>query len=340
MTYLEQRLGLRGKVAVIVGGGGGLGRAIAYELASAGVSLALCDRDEKLLGETAAQIEADGGQVVAVIGDARTSETLERPSAASSGRYGRPDILANVVGGTFRQAFLESSDRAWQALVRTNFLWLLESTQRAAGQMTPTAAESGASIINVTSIEGHRAAPNFAVYAAMKAAVTSLTRSLALEFAPLGIRVNTIAPDVVPTEGMAGISRARGAEPPLADTPRGRLAARVGVPMARAGRYEDVGGCALFLASDLARFVTGTSLHPDGGALASSGWFNWPDAGYANFPPAGALRGYLDDEAAAAPHLHDEGRPAAAGPVENAGLPEDRVSFYSRGGGRWPASGR
>jgi hypothetical protein len=135
---------------------------------------------------------------------------------------------------------------------------------------------------------------------ARKAAVTSLTRSLTLEFAPLGIRVNTIAPDVVPTAGMAGISRARGAEPQLADTPRGRLAARVGVPMGRAGRYEDVGGCALFLASDLARFVTGTSLHPDGGALASSGWFNWPDAGYANFPPAGALRGYLDDEAAAA----------------------------------------
>jgi 3-oxoacyl-[acyl-carrier protein] reductase len=296
MSYLEQRLGLGGKVAVIVGGGGGLGRAIALELAAAGVSLTLCDRDEKMLDQTAAQIEADGGQVVAVAGDARTSETLERTFAASSGRYDRLDILANVVGGTFRQAFLDSGDRAWQALVRTNFLWLLESTQRAAGQMTPTAAKSGASIINVTSIEGHRAAPNFAVYAAMKAAVTSLTRSLALEFAPLGIRVNTIAPDVVPTEGMAEISRARGAEPPLGDSPGGRLTARIGVPMGRAGTYQDVGGCALFLASDLSRFVTGMSLHPDGGALASSGWFNWPDAGYANFPPAGALRGYLEEE--------------------------------------------
>jgi len=296
MSYLEQRLGLRGKVAVIVGGGGGLGRAIACELAAAGVSLALCDRDDELLGETAAQIEAGGGQVVTVVGDARTAETLERAFAASSGRYGRLDILANVVGGTFRQAFVESSDRAWQALVRTNFLWLLDSTQRAVGQMTPTAAEAGASIINVTSIEGHRAAPNFAVYAAMKAAVTSLTRSLALEFAPLGIRVNTIAPDVVPTEGMAKISRARGVEPPLADSPHGRLTARIGVPMGRAGTYEDVGGCALFLASDLSRFVTGTSLHPDGGALASAGWFNWPDAGFANFPPAGALRGYLAEE--------------------------------------------
>jgi NAD(P)-dependent dehydrogenase (short-subunit alcohol dehydrogenase family) len=312
MSYLEQRLGLRGKAAVIVGGGGGLGRAIAYELAAAGVDLALCDHDDERLQETVAQIKAGGGQAVAVVGDARTSEALMRTFAASSGRYGRLDILANVVGGTFRQAFVQSNDRGWQTLVRTNFLWLLESTQRAVEQMTPTAATAGASIINVTSIEAHRAAPNFAVYAAMKAAVTSLTRSLALEFAPLGIRVNTIAPDVVPTEGMAGISRARGAELPLADTPRGRLAARVGVPMARAGRYEDVGGCALFLASDLARFVTGTSLHPDGGALASSGWFNWPDAGYANFPPAGALRGYLEDEAAVAPYPHDQGGPDLA----------------------------
>ena len=299
MSHLEQRLGLRGKVALIVGGGGGLGRAIAYELAAADVALALCDRDDECLQETVARIEADGGQVVAVVGDARSSETLERTFAASRARYGRLDLLANVVGGTFRQPFVQSDDRAWQALVRTNFLWLLESTQRAVEQMTPTAAEAGASIINVTSIEAHRAAPNFAVYAAMKAAVTSLTRSLALEFAPLGIRVNTIAPDVVPTEGMARISRARGAEPPLADSPSGRLTARIGVPMGRAGTYQDVGGCALFLASDLSRFVTGMSLHPDGGALASSGWFNWPDAGYANFPPAGALRGYLGEEATA-----------------------------------------
>lgn len=321
MSHLEQRLGLRGKVAVIVGGGGGLGRAIACELAAAGVALALCDRDDSRLRETVAQIEASGGQAVAVLGDARTSEALERTFAASSGRYGRLDILANVVGGTFRQAFVQSSDRAWQTLVRTNFLWLLESTRRAVEQMTPTAATAGASIINVTSIEAHRAAPNFAVYAAMKAAVTSLTRSLALEFAPLGIRVNTIAPDVVPTEGMTEIRRARGAEPPLADSPLGRLAARVGVPMARAGRYEDVSGCALFLASDLARFVTGTSLHPDGGALASSGWFNWPDAGYANFPPAGALRGYLGEEAAAPPPPpHDQARP---GPATSAAGPGD-----------------
>jgi 3-oxoacyl-[acyl-carrier protein] reductase len=301
MSYLERRLGLRGKVAVIVGGGGGLGRAIAYELAGAGVALTLCDRDDERLQETAAQIKADGGQALTVIGDARTSETLERTFAASLGSYGRLDILANVVGGTFRQAFLESSHSAWQAMVRTNFLWLLESTQRAVEQMTPTAAATGASIINVTSLEGHRAAPNYAVYAAMKAAVTSLTWSLALEFAPLGIRVNTIAPDLVPTEGMIEISEARGVEPPLADTPSGRLSAQIRVPMARPGRYEDVGGCALFLASDLSQFVTGTSLHPDGGALASAGWFNWPDAGYTNFPPAATLRGYLDDEKRTAP---------------------------------------
>src|SRR5690606_34719130 len=129
--------------------------------------------------------------------------------------------------------------------------------------------------INITSIEAHRAAPNFAVYAAMKAAVTSLTRTLAVELATDGIRVNTIAPDRVPTERTYTQSDEQRASNGWGDDPGGELATRIGIPMGRRGTYDDIGGSALFLASDLSSYVSGISLHPDGGVAANSGWFNW-----------------------------------------------------------------
>ena len=137
---------------------------------------------------------------------------------------------------------------------------------------------AGGSIINITSIEAHRAAPGFAVYAAMKAGVTSLTRTLAVELAPKGIRVNTIAPDYIVTPALATLAEGVSEEAVA-------LQHQIGTPMGRVGQFEDAGGCALFLASNLSSFVTGTTLHPDGGALASAGWMNWPDGGYANNPP-------------------------------------------------------
>jgi NAD(P)-dependent dehydrogenase (short-subunit alcohol dehydrogenase family) len=143
----------------------------------------------------------------------------------------------------------------------------------------------GGSIINITSIEGHRAAPGYAVYAAMKAGVTSLTRTLAVELAPRNIRINTIAPDYIPSPGLQ--SMLVGSEESRA------MQHRIGTPMGREGNFEDAGGCALFLASNLSSFVTGTTLHPDGGAIASSGWFNWPDAGFLNHPPESVLEHLL-----------------------------------------------
>jgi NAD(P)-dependent dehydrogenase (short-subunit alcohol dehydrogenase family) len=157
-----------------------------------------------------------------------------------------------------------------------NFGWLLHSTQLAARQMRKQG--HGGSIISITSIEGHRAAPGYAVYAGMKGAVTNFSRTLALELAPDRIRVNTIAPDQIPTEGM-----------PMEYDQRVITA---GIPMGRQGTYEDLGGCALFLASDLSEYITGTSLHPDGGAWASAGWWNWPELGYVNNPPLTGLDQY------------------------------------------------
>jgi 3-oxoacyl-[acyl-carrier protein] reductase len=272
MGWLEARAGLTGKVAFIAGGGGGLGRAIALDYARAGMRLLLCDKNEELLERTVREL-GDDTEVMSALIDVRDADALTQAFADGLQRFGQLDVLVNVAGGTFKADFLDTNARGWDAIVRTNFGWLLHSTQLGARQMMDQGG--GGSIITLTSIEGHRAAPGYAVYAGMKAAVTNFSRTLALELAPHGVRVNCIAPDATPTEGM-----------PMAYEPR---VVETAVPMGRLGTYEDIGGCALFLASDLSNYVTGTTLHPDGGAFASAGWFNWPGLGYLNMPPTSAF---------------------------------------------------
>lgn len=273
MGFLEERAGLQGKVALIAGGGGGLGRAIALDYARAGMHLALLDRNEELLARTVADAGEAGETPLAATVDVRDADAVSAAFADTQARFGRLDVLVNVAGGTFKADFVDTKAKGWDAIIRANFGWLLHSTQLAAQQMVSQG--DGGSIIAVTSIEGHRAAPGYAVYAGMKAAVTNFSRTLAVELAPHRIRVNTIAPDQTPTEGM-----------PFDGDPRPY---QIGIPMGRKGEYEDTGGCALFLASELSSYVTGTTLHPDGGAWASSGWLNWPGVGFANNPPAWAL---------------------------------------------------
>jgi 3-oxoacyl-[acyl-carrier protein] reductase len=274
MGFLEDRAGLTGKVALIAGGGGGLGRAIALDYARAGMKLVLCDRNEELLTTTVADVTdvSNDAPLVSLI-DVRDADALTQTFADCIEHFGRLDVLVNVAGGTFRADFLETNARGWDAVIRANFGWLLLSTQLAAQQMIEQG--DGGSIINLTSIEGHRAAPGYAVYAGMKSAVGNFARTLALELAPHGIRVNNIAPDQTPTEGM-----------PMDYVPE---VIQAGIPMGRQGTYEDIGSSALFLASDLSTYITGTTLHPDGGAFASAGWYNWPGLGYVNNPPASAF---------------------------------------------------
>ena len=275
MGYIEDRVGLAGKVAIVIGGGGGLGQASADDLARAGARVVVCDRNADALAATIARSEREGTSVITVEGDGRDPSILELAFERANAAFGQLDVLVNVVGGTFNQPFEESAARGWDALIRTNFTWLLTATQLAIPRMRET---GGGSIVNFTSIEGHRAAPGFAVYAAMKAAVANFSRTLAVELAPEGIRVNCVAADLVPTEGLEGISGLhRGME---------TTSSQISIPLGRAGTYADVGGCVLFLASDLSSYVTGTTVHVDGGTYASSGWFNWPVVGWSNVPPA------------------------------------------------------
>ena len=165
-----------------------------------------------------------------------------RSSSRSTRSFGpQLDVLVNVVGGTFRQPFADSVPKGWEVLIRTNFTWMLQATSLA---IPGSAPRRGGSIINLTSIEAHRATPGHTVYAAMKSAMHQhLTRTLAVELGPDGIRVNSIAPKIVPTEAMGAI----GGEAAT----RHDQAARLALLLGRVGTYADIGGCALFLASDL-----------------------------------------------------------------------------------------
>jgi 3-oxoacyl-[acyl-carrier protein] reductase len=261
--WFEERAGLEGTVAVVTGGAGGLGRAIVDDLAANGVRVAVVDVD----AEAAERLRRD----------------LDAVEGAADERWGRLDILVNVVGGTFNAPFADTTPKGWDALLRTNLTHVLHACSLAIPRMR--AGGRGGSIVNVSTIEAHRAAPGFAVYSAAKAGVEQFARTLAVELAPDGIRVNNVAPDVVPTPNMAKLAGPANAAASSPST------VRIGIPMARAGVPTEVSGCVVFLASGLSSYVTGTTIHPDGGTFASSGWFNWPESGWANFPPVDMVEG-------------------------------------------------
>ncbi|MHB8681064.1 MAG: SDR family NAD(P)-dependent oxidoreductase [Acidimicrobiales bacterium] len=285
-SIFDERAGLAGKVALIAGGGGGLGRASVLDLARAGASVALCDVDADALRQTADDARGVGAEVLDAVLDVRDPDALAGFFSAVDERFGRLDVLVNVVGGTFRADFLDVSPKGREALVRTNFTWVAEATQQAARRM---AAGGGGSIITITSIEAHRAAPGYALYAAMKAAVTHLTSTLAVELGHAGVRVNCIAPDFIPTPGLTSVAATAGSGAAVAARRASEPGDELTIPLRRKGRVEDVGNCVLFLASDLSSYITGTTLHPDGGALAASGWMRWPDDGLTARPPVWVL---------------------------------------------------
>ena len=150
-----------------------------------------------------------------------------------------------------RSVRIKLTDKGQEALVHENFT----SVTGFVRAVVPHVPASGASIVNITSIEAHRAGPNYAVYSAMKAGVASLSKSLALELGDRLVRVNCIAPDVIPTPGIAH----NGPIP-------------IHTPLPIEGHVDDVAGAAVYLASDLSRFVTGTTVHVDGGNTAAAGW--------------------------------------------------------------------
>lgn len=262
MVLQRDATSLDGRVAVVTGGGAGIGRGVAAGLAAFGARVAIWERDAD---SGAAAAEEVGG--LACTADVRDEEQVDAALAATVEALGTPTILVNNAGGTFASPLLDTAPKGWDALIRANLTHLLLCTQRVARAMVD--AGGGGSIVNVTSIEGTRAAPGYAAYAAAKAGVVNLTKTAALELAPHGIRVNCLAPDVTMTDGLLAVAHP-GFERAIAGM----------VPMGRAGHVDEMAGAAVFLASDLSSYVTGQTLHVDGGTAAAGGWYHHPDDGH------------------------------------------------------------
>ncbi|MCU1352184.1 MAG: oxidoreductase [Acidimicrobiales bacterium] len=262
MALTTAAASLDGQIAVVTGGGAGIGRGIAQGLAGFGARVAIWERDEATCRASADEI---GG--LACPTDVREPDQVDAALAATLDALGSPTILVNNAGGVFRSPLLDTAPKGWDALLRANLGHVLLCTQRVARAMV--AAARGGSIVNVTSIEGTRAAPGYAAYAAAKAGVVNLTQTAALELAPHGIRVNCLAPDVTLTEGLASLVT-------------GDFEAAVGhmVPMGRPGHVDEMAGAAVFLASRLSSYVTGQTIHVDGGTSAAGGWYHHPDDGH------------------------------------------------------------
>ena len=266
---------LEGKVAIVTGGGGGIGRGISERFAREGAAVVIAEIEGDRARAAQLAITGDGGRAVSVVVDVREAGVAEALVTTARDEFGRVDVLVNNVGhfGGARKAFHEQSDDEWDDLYRVNFGHVLACTRA----VLPVLVEQGdgGSIVNVSTIEAFRAIPTRAVYSAFKSAITGLTRSLAVEYGRYRIRVNAIAPDVTET---LQVPYSRWV------TPEDEHMIPTWVPAGRFGTPDDTAGVALFLASDLSAFVTGTTVHADGGTLAASGWFPTEEGGWTNRP--------------------------------------------------------
>ena len=249
---------LDGKVAVVTGGGAGIGRGIAEAFKAFGAEVAIWEREDTV----DAAASAVGGLGLRL--DVRDADAVDDALASTVEWFGSIDILVNNAGGTFRSGLLDTSDGGVAALIDENLGQVIRCTSRVAARMI--AAGVAGSIVNLASIEGVRAAPGYAAYGAAKAGVINFTKTAAIELAPHGIRVNALATDVCWTDGLEAMGGAGARE----------RAARQ-VPLGRTGDVDDLAGAAVFLASDLAAYVTGQTLHVDGGSHAAAGWYRDTD---------------------------------------------------------------
>jgi NAD(P)-dependent dehydrogenase (short-subunit alcohol dehydrogenase family) len=298
MGYLDERAALTGRVAAVVGGAAGIGQAVTLALARAGVEVAVLDRKADAVPAIVAQVQALGRRAHGLVGDACDAAALQRFYAEVASQFTHLDIVVNVAGGTVQKRFMDMAAGDFETDIRRNYGYVLDSVRLAIPLLRRSGR--GGSIINFTTIEAHRGAAGFSVYAGAKAALTNFTRALAVELGAEKIRINTLAPDTTPSEGnqlaIPEPLRSRMTAVPLPAMMR-NLA--MYVPLKAPPMPDDLADGVLFLASDLSRFVTGTTLHVDGGTMAAAGFLEWP-FGEGHLPvaaPTSALRLFGDTDA-------------------------------------------
>ncbi|MGQ9631364.1 MAG: SDR family NAD(P)-dependent oxidoreductase [bacterium] len=249
---------LEGKVGIVTGGSGGIGRAIARALASEGAAIAVASNEESPLNDTVEELRSGGFEVMGIFCDLTSAPQVSDMVAHTLKAFGQIDILVNSAGVLVKKPVLEITEEEWDLVINVNLKGVFLASREVARWMVRERRRG--KIINIASMTSFVALPQVAAYCASKGGVLQLTKAFAVDLAPYGINVNAIAP---------GFFKTRLNERAFAEDPE-RLAKIVSsTPMGRVGRVEDLAGAAIFLASGESDFITGAALPVDGGFLAS-----------------------------------------------------------------------
>lgn len=256
MTAETAFFGVSGKKALIVGGGQGMGESSARFLARAGCDVALLDLVAERADRVGQEVAAMGRQAFTIVGDVLDDSQVPRVVAEAEAKLGGLDVMVSIVGAAAWGSLLDTTAAVWDEQMRLNLRYFFLVAKEVA-QSLIRRGQDGA-IVGIASVDGQRASPMRGAYGAAKAGLISLVQTMAAEWAPHRIRVNAIAPGHIVT-------------PRMFDTPqRAEMYAASLLPMRRRGTADDIGKAALFLVSDMAAYITGTTLDVDGGLLAAN----------------------------------------------------------------------
>ena len=249
------RYDLSAKVAIITGGGKGIGKAIALELAGAGATVVVASRTEAEIEAVAEEIRGAGGMALAVVTDLMVTEQIENLVEATIREFGRVDLLVNNAAESYMRPLLDFNEEGWDSIFDTNCKGAFLLSRAVAKKMI---GQGRGKIINITTVGAERGGVGLGVYHASKAALKMLTMCMAAEWAAYNINVNAVGPGLTRTE----FSR------PIWDHPERAEEYLSAVPKGRVAESDEIAGAVLFLASDASDFITGQSIYVDGGYLA------------------------------------------------------------------------